>query len=800
MPSQNRSPLRLLWQPFQLQPSKPDYLNGIRTILALGGPVAAGFLLGQPQLSTIPTIAALFVGIVSVSGTYRQQATATGMATLGVTLALLVANGVSGSFWLTIFTTFFVIFFLSLVSLIRASMAGVGLVTSMMFIISLAKFSSFPNLSAVFEQGLLCLGGGLWVMVFSSLLWIVKPYTPAAKAVADCYLSLGKLTQQAQEITQASVSDSQQRTERVQRFLQTQDVVIASLTSARTIWTSAWTIGKSESDRSRQLLVLIEDANQTLNDLVTLGELIIVASQNPLFEKIKGELEQVLEQMSICFQSLSKNLKSSSKTVPSEGLVELDRRLEALIERQKSLRSQAHAQTLKIQTDDYTEIVSLSKIVANLSELSALIHDDVAASSALESRQRSGQQSQQQSGRQSNQQQSNQHRKFVSSQPKPTFWLDTLKDNLTFDSVTFRHALRLALVVAAAQLLAYLLPIPRSYWMTLTALIALKPNFGGTAQTTGQRVLGTLVGGVAGIVLVTLVHSAWILTPLILVLMFSAISLRPLSYSLFMTLLTPVIVLLFSLIGMGDWEVGMERIVDVLMGGALALAGSYWLFPSWERQQLPAQLAKTIRANLAYFQIAVDHYLGRRDPVVESSLHLLRHRASLENANAEAAAQRLFSEPRHIRGEIEPVMTLMLYVRGLFSSVTALIEHSGRLSGDNEAYQSEPIRQLAEALEQVLINLADVLDQQQPLQPLPPLAESLAVINSQVQQLHTARLLEITTRTAIAESATVPTASPMLQAVEKQTPVATELSRIVRAVTIMYRTIERGQSNQPLDE
>ncbi|PZO55526.1 MAG: hypothetical protein DCF15_10380 [Phormidesmis priestleyi] len=120
----------------------------------------------------MPTIAALFVGIVSVSGTYRQQAAATGADTLGVTSTLLVANLVSGSFWLALFTTFIVIFSLSLASLIRASMASIGSVTSLMFIISLAKFSSFPNLTTVLEQGLLCLGGGLWVMVLSSLLWI----------------------------------------------------------------------------------------------------------------------------------------------------------------------------------------------------------------------------------------------------------------------------------------------------------------------------------------------------------------------------------------------------------------------------------------------------------------------------------------------------------------------------------------------------------------------------------------------------------------------------------------------------
>ena len=101
MPSINRH-LNWLQQQFQLNPGKPDYINAIRTLLILSGPIAAGFFLGQPKLSAIPTVSAFFVGTIAVKGTYRQQAVATSMATVGVTLALLIANIVSGNFWLAI--------------------------------------------------------------------------------------------------------------------------------------------------------------------------------------------------------------------------------------------------------------------------------------------------------------------------------------------------------------------------------------------------------------------------------------------------------------------------------------------------------------------------------------------------------------------------------------------------------------------------------------------------------------------------------------------------------------------------
>lgn len=754
MPSKNRHPFNWLQQQFQLNPGKPDYINGIRTLLILSGPLAAGFFLGQPKLSAIPTVSAFFIGTIAVKGTYRQQAVATSMATLGVTLALLIANFVSGNFWLAILTTFTFIFLLSLASLFGAAMARVSFVTSFMFIISLAKFSSFPDLATVLEQAVLCMAGGLWVMILSWVLSIARPYTPAVQAVADCYQALGRLTQLVKE----SVSD-QQPEDWTRQFLQAQDVAIGNLTSARDIWTSAWTVGKSGSPRSRQLLVLIEDANQIIHALVALGELIAIASQNPLFEHLHTEIEQTIEQVALSFQRLSRVLKKKQKSVP---LKDLERSVEALEHQWQSFRSQTHTQTLKIQTNDYVELVSLGKIVTSLGRLSEQIYADAEAATdpGLQLR----------------------RQKFLLTQPEPTSWLDTIKDNLTFDSVTFRHALRLALVITIAQLLSYLLPIPRGYWISLTALIALKPNFGGTVQSAGQRIIGTLIGGVVGIILVTFIDNSLTLTLLIFLFLFGAMSLRPLSYSLFVVLLTPAIILLLSVMGMGDWKVGVQRIADVLIGGTLALVGSYVLFPIWERHQLPRQLEKTVRTNLAYFQIAIDRCLDGEDRTVESSLHHLRHRASLENANAEASAQRLFSEPRHIRGEIEPVMTLLLYIRSLFYSSTTLVEHSSEFSGEVQFAQ---IRQLTEAIEQVLNNLASAIARRQKLQPLPPLEDYLADICDRISQLHTARISEI----ALPQVTTTPT----LLSVRQHTPIATQLSRIVRAVTIMHQTIDRMQ-------
>ncbi|WP_172657278.1 FUSC family protein [Myxosarcina sp. GI1] len=453
-------------------------------------------------------------------------------------------------------------------------------------------------------------------------------------------------------------------------------------------------------------------------------------------------------------------MSQNSSFQTGRGLEDLERSIEALEHQWQSVRDRIHQQTLKIQTSDYAELVNLRKIVTSLTKLSQQIHTDAEIATNLSF-----------SSTPSN--------SFFLTQPQPSFWWDTIKNNFNFRSVSFRHALRLAAIVITAQLIAYVLPISRGYWITLTALVALKPNFGGTFQSTGQRVLGTIVGSIIGIVLVTQIHNSVAIASLVLLLMFGAMSLRSLSYSIFITLLTPVIILLLNVIGVGDWKIGILRIIDSLIGGGLALLGSYLLFPNWEKEQLPTQLEQTIQANLAYFQAVISIYLAKNNDG-ESSLQRSRHRAALENANAEAAAQRLFSEPRHIRGEIEPVMTLMLYIRSFFSSVTALSEHLAELSEENRFAH---IEDLTEAIARVLDNLATALNRGEEPQPLPALDNYLAVIGDRLEKLHAARFLEMT-----AHSIAV---TPTLRSIREQTPVATELNRIVRSVTIMHCTISR---------
>jgi uncharacterized membrane protein YccC len=753
MPSTNQSFFKWVLEQFQPKPGKPAILNGLRTLVVLIAPIGVGIFTGHPADSVVAVLAAMFVGLADVGGAYRQKATAMIAATIGVTVAFLIANLAGGSLILAVPTTFVVIFIAGLAGLYGNTAATVGLVTSNMFVVSIARSTS-PHLAAILLECGLCLLGGVWAMVMSMGLWVVRPYAPAMEAVASCYLTLSEFVESVSFV--ASHEEPQNWTKEFHH-----DTVTQALISTREVWSAVWT-GQAANLRGNQLLVLIENANQFFNSIVALVELLVIASEHSLLQQMRLEIQQVIKQLAVALRILSKAIAKPKNIY----LGDLVRAIEALEHQWQVVRSQFVERARHGQSDDYFDIVNINKIVANLKALAQQIHTNAEIVADLQ------------------QGVADSIAKLDISPPIPLHRfqiIETLRNNLNFRSVIFRHALRLAIITTAAELLAIVLQVPRGYWITLTAVVALKPNFGGTAQTTVQRVLGSVIGGIVGIILVALIHNQLAIAVCLMVLVVAAWSMRPLSNSIFTTLLTPVIILLLSLTGAGGWNIGLLRIIDSLAGGALALFGSYLLFPSWEREQLPAQLSTTIRANLVYFQQVIANYLSLGENASTNAIGILRHQAALENINAAAASSRLCSEPRHVRGEVEPIMTLMLYIQSFFSSVTTLAEHRREF---NE-YQFTDIKPFTDISVQVLENLASCLERGLPPQPMPALNSYLQVIHGQIEKLHAVRLEELSKNPS--------RVTPTLQAVREQTPVSVQLDRIADEIAIMHCAIARLQ-------
>jgi uncharacterized membrane protein YccC len=125
--------------------------------------------------------------------------------------------------------------------------------------------------------------------------------------------------------------------------------------------------------------------------------------------------------------------------------------------------------------------------------------------------------------------------------------------------------LRLMACMGVAGLVSEVLPLQRSYWVPLTVAIVLKPDYGSVFARALQRGIGTVVGAVAGAVLLVLVRGAWLLIPfgvLAALLPFG----RSRNYGLLATFLTPLVVVLIDLLNPVGWRLAEDRLVDTLIG------------------------------------------------------------------------------------------------------------------------------------------------------------------------------------------------------------------------------------------
>jgi uncharacterized membrane protein (TIGR01666 family) len=217
-------------------------------------------------------------------------------------------------------------------------------------------------------------------------------------------------------------------------------------------------------------------------------------------------------------------------------------------------------------------------------------------------------------------------------------------DNLTFSSNTFRHSIRVAIVMAIGFLIAKLMNSSHSYWILLTILVISKPGFSLTKQRNYERLIGTVVGAFIGMGLLIYVHDKHTLFFILLFCMIGAYSFQRKNYVVSVLFMTPYILVLYDFLGMGNLSIARERIYDTLIGSGIAVLGSYTLFPNWEHQGLKDAMLKTIQANLAYFHQVTNLYFLKEHDL--TNYKVARKEVYVTSANLASLFQRMFSEPK----------------------------------------------------------------------------------------------------------------------------------------------------------
>ena len=231
--------------------------------------------------------------------------------------------------------------------------------------------------------------------------------------------------------------------------------------------------------------------------------------------------------------------------------------------------------------------------------------------------------------------------RFVTRQ---NFDLKLLSENFTFSSSTFRHSLRVAIVMLIGFVVSRSLEFSHSYWILLTILVISKPGFSLTKQRNYERLIGTIVGCFIGMGILTYVDDKHTLFILLLICMIGGYSFQRKNYVVSVLFMTPYILVLFDFLGMGGLSIARERIYDTLIGSGIAFVASYFLFPNWEHEKLKEAMIDTVRANLTYFEQVTLLYFEKSDNL--TNYKVARKEVYVTSANLASLFQRMFSEPK----------------------------------------------------------------------------------------------------------------------------------------------------------
>ena len=257
--------------------------------------------------------------------------------------------------------------------------------------------------------------------------------------------------------------------------------------------------------------------------------------------------------------------------------------------------------------------------------------------------------------------------------PEP-LWarLRTWASSLVSGPLTWFAALRLTLCVAIAEVVGLMLPLERSYWITLTVGIVLKPDFGSVFGRAVLRGIGTVIGVGIGAAVLGVDTSGWVLVLLIGIFAGGLAVGKVRNYAILSAFVTPLIILQMDLSAGGNWGVVLARLIDTVLGCAIVLIFGFLLWPGSRRPQVGGRLADGLDTVAKY----VERALVSSENLLERSR--ARRKAYRALADLRTAFQQVVVEPSaNGRQAIAwwPVIAGLERVADAVTEVVVTVEH-----------------------------------------------------------------------------------------------------------------------------
>jgi uncharacterized membrane protein YccC len=599
---------------FRVAPVQPNLAAGLRAGIATTAPLLLAAVTPHPELA-FASLGGFSVVLADKGGAYPTRARSMFSLTLGGALATFLGMVCSVHPVLSVASVVIVVGLTGFLRLFGAEATAVGTSVAMALVVGLTRPAETP-LAALASAGFFA-AGGLWAAGISLLLWPLRVYRPARRAIAS---ALRELANVARTLIDAGPEPAAQVARRAQlgRARNAIENARAQLGTLRK--------GRLGPSRRGELLVAsIEASDLVLGAMVAIEDTLAFDPPRNL-PQLSSWIERIAEHVSVELERVASAIESERRLPPSAS------RLGPL------------AQEIQLAAESPTDhepriLARLLERIDRLSEIARAVDDPAVPMRAS--------------------------RAEPSDLSSKASKLSLVVDHLSLDSAVFRHALRSTLATAATVLVVKLFELDHGYWATLTCLVIMQPHGSQTWAKALQRVFGTVVGaGLALLVATWVTEPEWVIA-CVFGFVAIAVALLPLNYGAFTVFLTPGFVLLAETHA-GHADLSGIRISNTLLGAVIALLGSRLLFPLSERDQIrPLMSAALARLSALVDAVAADQLSIER-------VRAARRDLGMALLNAEASYQRLLTETGIPPEQSEALLTLLLYAHRLASGLIAI--------------------------------------------------------------------------------------------------------------------------------
>jgi uncharacterized membrane protein YccC len=602
------------------------------------------------QMGITISLGALIISITDNPGPVVHKRNAMLITNLGVIIMALIIGFTNDYPILLGFEIAFFFFFLSMLNVYGVRASSVGIAILLVLILGIDQhLSPFDSLM----HAAYLLAGGVWYMLFSLILSQVAPFRAAQQ-------TLGKCMQEVAKYIQLKGDFYDKRTEiedNIQKTITQQIAVNQSMEDVREILFKTREILKDSSEAGKKMILtfmdLVDLYEHATESHLRYEEIQKKYGEHKILINIKNTIVNIASEISYIGTCIHNNEVPSKFPLSGQLLIGIKSQIDGL--------EQKEVQTVTLKK----VLVNLRSIVQRLEQ----IYEHQRAKLTIESSRKK------------------EFKKFTTSQD---FDIQILIKNLSFKSEIFRHAVRVAVVCLLAFIFARQFYTGQySYWILLTILVILKPAFSLSKKRNYERTIGTVIGGLIGIVVLQFVQDQTAKFIILLVFMLLSYSFMRLQYIVSVLFMTPFIVISFSFLGQSDdLMIVKERIFDTFIGAGAATLASYFILPSWESKKITNTMSEMILKNLNYFiktfEESTDDYNS------QVSQRLARKELYIASSNLASAFQRMMNEPKRKRQNVNEVNKFIL-LNNLFSSKVAAFS---QLIPENETMGEQQIREI----------------------------------------------------------------------------------------------------------